>query len=49
MTKNQPVEYTGSILDQRNDLTGPNNPGEQSQLKRPKHVPIGKDEEKNMH
>lgn len=40
LSERNPVEYTGKILDQRNDLTAPENLGERSALKRPKHVPI---------
>ncbi|WP_312095037.1 hypothetical protein [Niallia sp.] len=38
--KNQnPIEYTGKVLDQRNDLTGPDS-DKASYPKRPKHVAI---------
>lgn len=39
MPKNNPVEYTGRVLDQRNDLTGPND-GKATYPERPKNVPI---------
>ncbi|WP_186328642.1 hypothetical protein [Bacillus sp. X1(2014)] len=39
MPKNNPIEYTGKVLDQRNDLTGPEE-GKASYPERPKHVPI---------
>ena len=39
--KNQnPIEYTGNVLDQRNDLTGPDYSEKASYPKRPKHVAI---------
>jgi hypothetical protein len=40
MPKNNPIEYTGKVLDQRNDLTGPDDSGKGSYPERPKHVPI---------
>lgn len=39
MNNQNPVEYTGKVLDQRNDLTGPA-AGKASYPKRPKHVSI---------
>lgn len=39
MTEKNPIEYTGEVLDQRNDLTGPDE-GKGSFPKRPNHVPI---------
>jgi len=39
MPENKPIEYTGKVLDQRNDLTGPDL-GKGSYPERPKHVPI---------
>jgi hypothetical protein len=40
MPKNNPIEYTGKVLDQRNDLTGPDDQGKGTYPERPKHVPI---------
>ena len=40
MKENQPIEYTGNVLDKRNTLTGPDDPGRTSYPKRPKHVLI---------
>jgi hypothetical protein len=40
MTDMNPIEYSGKVLDQRNDLTGPNDAGKANYPKPPKHVPI---------
>ncbi|MDR4948055.1 hypothetical protein [Neobacillus cucumis] len=41
MPRNNPIEYTGRVLDQRNDLTGPNDSdGKATYPERPKNVPI---------
>ena len=37
MPNKQPIEYTGRVLDQRNDLTGPDDKGKASYPERPKH------------
>jgi hypothetical protein len=42
MPKNNPIEYTGKVLDQRNDLTGPNQE-KGTYPERPKHVQIQDD------
>jgi hypothetical protein len=42
MTNRNPVEFTGKVLNQRNDLTGPDKE-KASYPVRPKHVPIQKD------
>ena len=39
MPKNNPIEYTGKVLDQRNDLTGPADE-KGTYPERPQHVPI---------
>ncbi|MEH7505870.1 hypothetical protein V7152_28615 [Neobacillus drentensis] len=39
MPEKNPIEYTGKVLDQRNDLTGPDE-GKSSYPELPKHVPI---------
>jgi hypothetical protein len=39
MPEKNPIEYTEKVLDQRNDLTGPDE-GKGSYPERPKHVPI---------
>ena len=40
MTNQNPIEYTGKVLDQRNNLTGPDDPGKALYPKRPKSVSI---------
>ncbi|MBI0579172.1 hypothetical protein IEC97_17515 [Neobacillus cucumis] len=40
MTKNNPIEYTGKVLDQRNDLTGPDDAGKGNYPNPPKKVTI---------
>jgi hypothetical protein len=40
MSEKNPIEFTGKVLDQRNDLTGPDDPGKPSYPERPKHVSI---------
>ncbi|CRK82752.1 hypothetical protein [Neobacillus massiliamazoniensis] len=40
MSKRNPITYTGKVLDQRNNLTGPDNSDKASYPKRPKNVPI---------
>jgi hypothetical protein len=40
MTKYDPVEFTGKVLDQRNNLTGPDDGGRNGYPKPPKHVKI---------
>jgi hypothetical protein len=40
MSKNNPIEYTGKVLNQRNQLTGPDDSGKASYPVRPKNVPI---------
>ncbi|WP_176541303.1 MULTISPECIES: hypothetical protein [unclassified Bacillus (in: firmicutes)] len=48
MPRNNPVEYTGRVLDQRNDLTGPNDrDGKATYPERPKNVPIQDPNNKN--
>ncbi|MEH7548292.1 MULTISPECIES: hypothetical protein [Bacillaceae] len=48
MPRNNPVEYTGRVLDQRNDLTGPNDrDGKATYPERPKTVPIQDPNNKN--
>ncbi|MBD8067953.1 hypothetical protein [Bacillus sp. PS06] len=42
MTNQHPIEYTGKVLDQRNNLTGPNDQGKASYPIPPKQVKIGK-------
>ncbi|MEO2076371.1 MAG: hypothetical protein ABGX20_13450 [Bacillus sp. (in: firmicutes)] len=41
MTGKHPIEYTGKVLDHRNDLTGPDD-GQGTYPARPKHVSIEK-------
>ncbi|MGJ7911655.1 hypothetical protein [Neobacillus sp. LXY-1] len=40
MKKDYPIEFTGKVIDQRNNLTGPNDTGKNGYPKAPKHVPI---------
>ncbi|MFJ5717015.1 hypothetical protein [Neobacillus sp. NPDC093127] len=40
MSDRNPIEYTGKVLDQRNNLTGPDDSGKASFPERPKHVTI---------
>ncbi|WP_159433145.1 hypothetical protein [Bacillus massilinigeriensis] len=49
MAKRNAVTYTGRVLDQRNDLTASDNPGEKSKLDLPKHVPIQDQSPKQVH
>ncbi|WP_413298886.1 hypothetical protein AA0X95_14310 [Bacillus sp. 1P10SD] len=39
MSGKHPIEYKGNVLDQRNDLTGPDD-GKGTYPERPKHVTI---------
>jgi hypothetical protein len=40
MSDKNPIEYTGRVLDQRNNLTGPDDGDRPTYPERPKHVPI---------
>ncbi|WP_165979170.1 hypothetical protein [Bacillus sp. 7884-1] len=40
MPKNNPIEYTGKVLNQRNQLTGPDDSGKASYPERPQNVSI---------
>ncbi|WP_157081435.1 hypothetical protein [Neobacillus soli] len=40
MSDKNPIEFTGKVLDQRNNLTGPDDSGKASFPERPKHVTI---------
>jgi hypothetical protein len=40
MLENNPIEYKGKVLDQRNTLTGPDDSNKAQYPKRPKNVPI---------
>jgi hypothetical protein len=40
MVKNNPIQYTGKVLDQRNTLTGPDDSNKANYPKRPKQVSI---------
>ncbi|WP_090760946.1 hypothetical protein [Bacillus sp. OK048] len=40
MSKNNPIEYTGKVLNERNQLTGPDDSGKASYPERPKNVSI---------
>jgi hypothetical protein len=48
MTDNNPIEYSGKVLDQRNNLTGPNDAGKAEYPKSPKHVTIQQPKRKNQ-
>lgn len=38
MKENNPIEYSGEVLNQRNSLTGPDDEGKTEYPKRPQHV-----------
>jgi hypothetical protein len=40
MSDKNPIEFTGNVLDQRNNLTGPDDQGKPSYPKKPNHVSI---------
>ncbi|MEC1523723.1 hypothetical protein P9D43_17095 [Neobacillus niacini] len=40
MPKNKPIEFTGKVLNQRNQLTGPDDAGKAGYPERPKNVTI---------
>ncbi|WML40005.1 hypothetical protein RCG19_23045 [Neobacillus sp. OS1-2] len=40
MKKQNPIEFNGRVLDQRNTLTGPDDAGKGFYPERPQHVPI---------
>lgn len=40
MPKNNPIEFTGKVLNQRNQLTGPDDEGKNGYPERPKNVSI---------
>lgn len=42
MFERYPVEFTGRVLDKRNNLTGPDDEEKASYPKRPQNVEIGK-------
>jgi hypothetical protein len=44
----QPIEFKGNVLDQRNDLTGPDDGGKASYPERPKNVSIQQSNNKNV-
>jgi hypothetical protein len=46
MPKNNPIEFTGKVLNQRNQLTGPDDPGKNGYPERPKNVSIQDSNEK---
>ncbi|WP_445487905.1 hypothetical protein [Niallia sp. 03133] len=46
--RNNPIEYTGKVLDKRNNLTGPADPDKPSYPKRPKHVAIQNEKNKGQ-
>lgn len=43
-----PIEYTGKVLDQRNNLTGPDDPGKRPYPEKPQHVSIHQPNSKNV-
>jgi len=43
----KPIEFTGKVLDQRNNLTGPDDPGKTSYPELPKNVSIQQSNSKN--
>lgn len=40
MPKNNPIEFTGKVLNERNQLTGPDDSGKANYPERPKNVSI---------
>jgi hypothetical protein len=48
MSDRNPIEYTGKVLDQRNDLTGPDDAGKASYPERQKHVSIQQQNSKKV-
>jgi hypothetical protein len=48
MTENNPIEYSGKVLYQRNNLTGPDDSGKAGYPKPPKHVIIQQPNRKNQ-
>lgn len=47
MSDRNPIEFTGKVLDQRNNLTGPDDAGKASYPKLPKRVSIHQSDNKN--
>ena len=47
MANRNPIEYTGKVLDERGNLTGPDDSGKASYPERPKNVPIQQPNRKN--
>jgi hypothetical protein len=47
MLENNPIEYKGKVLDQRNTLTGPDDSNKAQYPKRPKNVSIEQNNDKN--
>ena len=48
MSDKNPIEFTGKVLDQRNNLTGPDDEGKPSYPKQPKHVSIQQKNKNNQ-
>jgi hypothetical protein len=48
MGNRNPIEYTGKVLDKRNDLAGPDDEGKRPYPERPKQVTIQQPNSKNM-
>lgn len=46
MTNENPIEFTGKVLDQRNNLTGPDDGGKVDYPKKPNKVQIQQTENK---
>ncbi|MBL4950873.1 hypothetical protein RCG24_04480 [Neobacillus sp. OS1-32] len=46
MKDQRPIEYTGNVLDQRKNLTGPDDEGKNGYPKRPKRVTIKQSDNK---
>lgn len=40
MPKNNPIEFSGKVLNERNQLTGPDDSGKASYPERPKNISI---------
>jgi hypothetical protein len=48
MSKRNPITYTGNVLDQRNNLTGPDDSDKASYPKKPKNVSIQQPNKNNQ-
>jgi hypothetical protein len=47
MSDKNPIEYTGKVLNQRNNLTGPDDREKSSYPVRPQHIPVKESNQQN--